>query len=205
MRYGVDKDVATVGGDSSVTVEQAQESSVSQGDQVHQHPTRVPAGGGVVTVTIDINGNYGIGSVVEKLPPDFTYVPGSVTPSDITDITVDLDENTVTFPLVGESSFSYEVNTSISSGEHLFPSGSQLSYGVDKDVATVGGDSSVTVGTRPTHPLHPLHAVHPLRFRSQIGRPYSPATRSRGPSTRIRHPAQMSAPGLRPVTPTGTG
>ena len=72
----------------------------------------------MVTVTIDINGNYGIGSVVEKLPPDFTYVPGSVTPSDIT---VDLDENTVTFPLVGESSFSYEVNTSISSGSICSP------------------------------------------------------------------------------------
>ena len=37
-------------------------------------PSSVPAGGGVVTVTIDINGSYGIGSVVEKLPPDFTYV-----------------------------------------------------------------------------------------------------------------------------------
>ena len=126
---------------ASAGLAQAQDVSVTRSIP----PDHVPAGGGVVTVTIDINGNYGIGSVVEKLPPDFTYVPGSVTPSDITDITVDLDENTVTFPLVGESSFSYEVNTSISSGEHLFPSGSQLRYGVDKDVATVGGDSSVTV------------------------------------------------------------
>ena len=36
-----------------------------------------------VTVTISINGSYGIGSVVEKLPADFSYVSGSVMPSDI--------------------------------------------------------------------------------------------------------------------------
>ena len=82
MTYGIDKVTAPVGGESSVTVEQAQESSVSVTRSIN--PDSVPAGGGVVTVTIDINGNYGIGSVVEKLPPDFTYVPGSVTPSDIT-------------------------------------------------------------------------------------------------------------------------
>ena len=82
LTYGVDKDVAPVGGESSVTVEQAQEPSVTVTRSIQ--PDSVPAGGGVVTVTIDINGSYGIGSVVEKLPPDFTYVPGSVTPSDIT-------------------------------------------------------------------------------------------------------------------------
>ena len=32
------------------------------------NPDSVSAGGGVVTVTININGSYGIGSVVEKLP-----------------------------------------------------------------------------------------------------------------------------------------
>ena len=143
LTYGVAKVMAPVGGASSVTVEQAQEPSVTVTRSIN--PDSVPAGGGVVTVTIDINGNYGVGSVVEKLPPDFTYVEGSVTPSDITDITLDLDENTVTFPLVGESSFSYQVNTSSSSGQHQFPTGSQLTYGVAKVVAPVGGASSVTV------------------------------------------------------------
>jgi hypothetical protein len=52
----------------------------------------VPAEGGEVEVTINIGGSYGIGSrasapapcrrVVEKLPDGFSYVEGSVMPSD---------------------------------------------------------------------------------------------------------------------------
>ena len=57
---------------ASTGLAQAQSVTVTRSIQ----PDSVPAGGGVVTVTIDINGNYGIGSVVEKLPPDFTYVEG---------------------------------------------------------------------------------------------------------------------------------
>ena len=49
------------------------------------NPDSVPAGGGEVTVTVRINGAYGgIGSVKETLPAGFTYVDGSVTPSDVT-------------------------------------------------------------------------------------------------------------------------
>ena len=140
LTYGVDKDTAPVRGESMVTVEQAQESSVTVTRSIN--PGSVPAGGGVVTVTISINGNYGIGSVVERLPADFSYVPGSVTPSDIT---TEIAGQNATFSLVGESSFSYRVNTSSSSGDHRFPSGSQLTYGVDKDTAPVRGESSVTV------------------------------------------------------------
>ena len=140
LTYGFDRDTAPVGGESSVTVEQAQQPSVSVTRSIN--PDSVQAGGGVVTVTIGINGSYGIGSVVEKLPADFTYVDGSVMPSDIT---VDVSGQDLTFPLVGESSFSYRVNTSTSSGQHRFPSGSQLTYGVDRDTAPVGGESSVTV------------------------------------------------------------
>ena len=140
LTYGVDKDTAPVRGESIVTVEQAQESSVTVTRSIN--PGSVPAGGGVVTVTISINGNYGIGSVVEKLPADFSYVPGSVTPSDIT---TEIAGQNATFSLVGESSFSYRVNTSSSSGDHRFPSGSQLTYGVDKDTAPVRGESIVTV------------------------------------------------------------
>ena len=147
LTYGVDRDTATVGGESSVTVEQAQQPSVSVTRSIN--PDSVSAGGGVVTVTISINGAYGIGSVVEKLPADFTYVDGSVTPSDIT---VDVSGQDLTFSLVGESSFSYRVNTSTSSGQHRFPSGSQLTYGVDKDTATVGGESSVRVGSPQPQP-----------------------------------------------------
>ena len=66
LTYGVDRDTAPVGGVSSVTVEQAQQPSVSVTRSIN--PDSVPAGGGGVMVTIGINGSYGIGSVVEKLP-----------------------------------------------------------------------------------------------------------------------------------------
>ena len=112
---------------ASAGLAQAQVPSVTVTRSIN--PDSVSAGGGVVTVRIGISGGYGVGSVVEKLPPDFTYVPGSVTPSDITPESAGQD---LTFPLVGETSFSYRVNTSISSGEHQFPSGSQLTYGLDK-------------------------------------------------------------------------
>ena len=91
----------------STGLAQAQQPSVSVTRSIN--PDSVPAGGGVVTVTIGINGSYGIGSVVEKLPADFSYVSGSVMPSDIT---VDVSGQDLTFSLVGESSFSYRVNTS---------------------------------------------------------------------------------------------
>ena len=157
LTYGVDKDTAPVVGESSVTVEQAQQPSVSVTRAIS--PDSVPAGGGVVTVTISINGNYGIGSVVEKLPADFSYLPGSVTPSDIT---TEIAGQNVTFSLVGESSFRYRVNTSSSSGDHRFPAGSQLTYGVDKDTAPVSGDARVRVGGPPAP--RPTPANNPPAF-----------------------------------------
>ena len=156
LTYGVDRDTAPVGGESSVTVEQAQQSTVRVTRSIN--PDSVPAGGGVVTVTIGINGAYGIGSVVEKLPSGFTYVAGSVTPSDITPEIAGQD---LTFPLVGESSFSYEVNTSTSSGQHRFPSGSQLTYGVDRDTAPVGGESSVTVEQAQQSTVRVTRSINP--------------------------------------------
>ena len=139
-------------------MEQAQDSPASRVTR-SINPDSVSAGGGVVTVTININGSYGIGSVVEKLPADFSYVSGSVMPSDIT---VDVSGQDLTFSLVGESSFSYRVNTSTSSGQHRFPSGSKLTYGVDKTVATVRGESSVTVGTPPPPPPVPAKNRAPV-------------------------------------------
>ena len=91
------------------------------------NPSSVPAGGGMVTVTIMITGEYGIGSVAENLPAGFSYVDGSVSPSDIT---VGGSGRNVTFPLLGEDSFSYRANTSASAGQHRF-SGT-LTYGIDK-------------------------------------------------------------------------
>ena len=103
-----------------------------------------------MTVTISITGEYGIGSVAENLPAGFSYVDGSVFPSDIT---VGGSGRNVTFSLIGENSFSYRANTSASAGQHPF-SGT-LTYGIDKETASVGGVNSVRVGPPPSRPQPP--------------------------------------------------
>ena len=88
------------------------------------NPSSVPAAGGQVTVSITIDGSYGVGSVVETLPAGFSYVRGSsaITPAE--------DGRKVSFPLVADTSFSYKVNAPGSAGQHQFSG--ELIYGVDK-------------------------------------------------------------------------
>ena len=120
------------------------------------NPSSVPAGGGMVTVTVDITGLYGVGSVVETLPAGFTYVDGSVTPSDITPAE---DGRKVSFPLVGESSFSYSVDTSTSSGGHEFSG--ELTYSIDKTKVAVDGETIVTVQTAQQPTVSVMRSFNP--------------------------------------------
>ena len=145
--YGLDKTEVSVTGATQVTVAAQEVAPPQSGITVTRRisPTSVPAGGGEVTVTIDISGSYGNGAVVETLPSGFSYVDGSVMPSDITSII--RDGQKWTFPLLGETSFTYRVMTSASAGTHNFPSGSKLIYGLDKTEVPVGGASRITVGT----------------------------------------------------------
>ena len=136
LTYGIDKTLVTVGGDSSVEVQQAQQPSVSVTRSIS--PDSVPADGGEVTVTVRINGYQGIGLVEETLPTGFTYVDGSA------DITPTENGRKLSFPLVSETSFTYKVDTSSTAGQHPFSG--ELTYGIDKTLVTVGGASSVTVG-----------------------------------------------------------
>ena len=81
-------------------------------------PSSVPASGGTVKVTVNIAGSNVVGSVVETLPlGGFEYVPGSVVPFDIAPT---VSGQKVTFILVGEQSFTYDVTVSASPGEHKF-------------------------------------------------------------------------------------
>ena len=146
LTYGVDKDTAPVVGESSVRVEQAQEPSVikvtrsiqpdsrpggrrrSDGDNRYHRRLRHWVSGGKAAGGLHLRSQ------------------GSVTPSDITDITEDAGREYCDLFTASVSHLSAtEVDTSISSGQHPFPSGSQLTYGVDKDTAPVVGESSVTV------------------------------------------------------------
>ena len=152
LTYSIDKTKVAVDGETIVTVQAAQQPTVSVMRSFN--PSSVPAGGGMVTVTVEITGLYGVGSVVETLPAGFTYVDGSVTPSDITPAE---DGRKVSFPLVGESSFSYSVDTSTSSGRHGFSG--ELTYGLDKTKVPVLGETIVTVQAAaapdPTPPSQP--------------------------------------------------
>ena len=80
-------------------------------------PSSVPASGGTVKVTVNIAGSYGVGSVVETLPlgGSSTY-SGSVVPSDIAPT---VSGQKVTFNLVGEQSFTYDVTVSAARGAQV--------------------------------------------------------------------------------------
>ena len=102
-------------------------------------------------MTVNIAGSYGVGSVVETLPAEFVYVPGSVVPADIT--ATESGETTsgqaVMFSLLGEQSFTYKVTAPGSPGQHEFSG--VLTYGIDKDVACKSLTTTADGGRRRTH------------------------------------------------------
>ena len=154
LTYGIDKTVAQIG-ETTVTVDAAPSTTVSATRSII--PSSVPASGGTVKVTVRIAGSYGVGSVVETLPPaeGFEYVSGSVVPSDIT---ATASGREVTFPLVGESSFTYDVTVSASPGEHTFDGA--LTYGIDKTVAQIG-ETTVTVDAAPSTTVSATRSIIP--------------------------------------------
>ena len=113
-------------------------------------PSPVPASGGELTVAVDITGSYGVGSVVEMLPAEFIYVPGSVVPSDITatESGETATGQAVTFSLLGEQSFTYKVTAPGSPGQHEFSGG--LTYGIDKTFVQIDTTTLVVEDAAPT-------------------------------------------------------
>ena len=153
LTYGVDKTVAPIG-ETTVTVDDAAAATVSATRSID--PSSVPASGGTVTVTVNIAGSYGIGSVVETLPAGgFEYVSGSVVPSDIAPTESGRE---VTFSLVGESSFTYDVTVPASPGEYTFDGA--LTYGVDKTVAEIG-ETTVTVDDAVAATVSATRSINP--------------------------------------------
>ena len=153
LTYGIDKTVAQIG-ETTVTVDAAPSTTVSATRSIS--PSSVPASGGKVKVTVNIAGSYGVGSVVETLPlGGFEYVPGSVVPSDIAPT---VSGQKVTFNLVGEQSFTYDVTVSASPGEHKFSG--ELTYGIDKTVAQIG-ETTVTVDAAPSTTVSATRSISP--------------------------------------------
>ena len=153
LTYGLDKTVAQIG-ETTVTVDAAPSTTVSATRSIS--PSSVPASGGKVKVTVNIAGSYGVGSVEETLPlGGFEYVPGSVVPSDINPT---VSGQKVTFNLVGEQSFTYDVTVSASPGEHKFSG--ELTYGLDKTVAQIG-ETTVAVDAAPSITVSATRSISP--------------------------------------------
>ena len=75
------------------------------------------AGGEAITVTVRVANYGGFAVVAETLPAGFTYVENSVRPPVIS---VEREGRTVSFALLGETSFTYGVNATRQAGDHIF-------------------------------------------------------------------------------------
>ena len=126
---------APVGGVTSVTVETAAPPPGFSANRSFA-PASVASGDEVV-VTIAVSGYGAFGEVKETLPAGFTYVSSS-----LDDDAVVESGQTVTFRLIGESSFTYTVMAASAAGTHSF-----MGVALNEDFLqqTVGGDTTVTV------------------------------------------------------------
>ena len=98
----------------------------------------VAAPGGEVTVTIAVAGYGAFGVLIETLPEGFTYVSGSL---DV--LQVEVTGRTVTFTLLGDTSFTYTVTAPASEGSYGFRG---VLWDADRNEHAVGGASEITVG-----------------------------------------------------------
>ena len=135
-----DLEEATVGGESDVVV--------GAGAPVYSatrsfSDSRVDPGA-QLDVTIEAAGYGSFGQVVETLPAGFSYVTGSITPSEIG---VEVAGQEVRFSLFGETSFTYTVTAPSVEDDHTF---SGVVMNEDRQSLPVGGVSSITVGVAPS-------------------------------------------------------
>ena len=165
-------------GDSDVTVGATASRTISQ--------SSVSAGSSV-SVTINVTG-AAEGRVEETLPTGFSYVEGSVRPSDVL---VTSPDEAVRFTIRGTDEFTYRVTASSQPGAYEL----EGVLNVDRVLYDVIGDSSITVSAAP--PPRP-------------SRPRAPASRNRAPSfeegaSASRSVAENSAAGTAvgdPITAT---
>jgi hypothetical protein len=136
-----DKDTSAVGGHTSITVvPESNPGGSVDASAVRTLPASVePDAQFTVSVTAAEYGSTG--KIVETLPAEFTYVDSTM---DAAQVMVDGD--TVTFVLLGETSFSYDVDASSTDGTYAF---SGLLTDIDKATSAVGGDTSIAVEAAP--------------------------------------------------------
>ena len=114
-------------------------------------PWAMPGGRLVVTITAT---NYGgFGQVEETLPEGFSYAGSSLSEGSVT-----VDGQIVSFVLLGDGSFTYTVDVPGEEGAYTF---SGILKDANREETVVGGASQVLVGPEPTPPPTPEPAATP--------------------------------------------
>ena len=120
----------------------ALEASSHSAARSFSQPWAPPGGRLVVTITAT---NYGgFGQVEETLPEGFSYTGSSLSEGSVT-----VDGQTVSFVLLGDGSFTYTVDAPDEEGAYAF---SGVLKDANRDEMVIGGASQVLVGPEPTAP-----------------------------------------------------
>ena len=131
--------LATIGAGTLVpssTLEASSHSAVRSFSQ----PWAMPGGRLVVTITAT---NYGgFGQVEETLPQGFSYTGSSLSEGSVT-----VDGQTVSFVLLGDTSFTYTVDVPGDEGAYAF---SGVLKDANREEMVIGGVSQILVGPEPT-------------------------------------------------------
>ena len=98
--------------------------------------------GGRLVVTITATGYGGFGQVEETLPQGFSYTGSSLSEGSVT-----VDGQTVSFVLLGDESFTYTVDVPGDEGVYTF---SGVLKDANREEMVIGGVSQVLVGPEPT-------------------------------------------------------
>ena len=131
--------LATIGA-GTLAHSSALEASSHSAVRSFSQPWAMPGGRLVVTITAT---NYGgFGQVEETLPQGFSYTGSSLSEGSVT-----VDGQTVSFVLLGDGSFTYTVEVPDDEGAYTF---SGVLKDANRDETVVGGASQVLVGPEPT-------------------------------------------------------
>ena len=98
--------------------------------------------GGRLVVTIAATNYGGFGQVEETLPQGFSYTGSSLSEGSVT-----VDGQTVSFVLLGDTSFTYTVEVPDDEGAYTF---SGVLKDANRDEMVIGGVSQVLTGPEPT-------------------------------------------------------
>ena len=120
--------------------------------------------GGRLEVTITPTGYGALGQVVETLPAGFSYAHSSLGASQVA-----VEGRTVTFTLLGESSFRYTVTAPSAEGSYTF---SGVIKDVNRAAASVSGHTTIRVGPPPTPTSTPTPTSPPTPTPTPPQRPH---------------------------------